>query len=156
MKIHRRIAQPMAVLLAVFVLHSGAAMASAEAGVRAAFERFVQLQNAHDARGLEAVMADSPDFLWITRGMLIWGREAAIQRFAKVHEGTWKLDPELAAMRIVPMGADVAQLHVPIVFTAGPAGQPPRTVRYFINQVWVRSGSAWQLMSIFPVPAPSP
>lgn len=142
--------------LVSLLLAAGSAAASTEAEVRSTFERFVQAQNAHDAKALEALLADSPQFLWITRGMTIWGREAALQRFSKLYEGTWKLEPDFGALRVVALGTDVAELHVPVVFTTGAAGQPPQTVRMFLNQVLVKSGGYWRVMSIFPVPAPAP
>ena len=134
---------------------TAAAVAGTEDEVRATFERFVQVQNAHDVKALSALLADSPQFLWTTRGVAVWGREAALARFAKLYEGTWKLEPELAGLRVVTLSEDVAQLHVPVVFTAGPAGQPPQVVRNFINQVLVKRDGAWRVMSIFPVPAPA-
>ena len=70
----------------------GAARAGTEDEVRTTFERFVQVQNAHDARALEGLLLDSSHFLWITRGMTIWGREAALQRFSQLYQGTWKLN----------------------------------------------------------------
>lgn len=144
------------VLFAIAALGPAPALATAEVEVRAAFERFVQVQNAHDAAALEPLLADSPQFLWITRGNAIWGREAALQRFGKLYEGTWRLDPELGKLRVVSVADDVAQLHVPVSFTVGAAGQRPESTRMFLNQVLVKRGGAWRVMSIFPIPAPSP
>lgn len=135
---------------------SAAAKAAPDGEVRAAFERFVQVQNAHDAKALAGLLADSPEFLWTTRGTAVWGRDAALARFSKLYEGSWKLEPELAALKVVSLAQDVAQLHVPVVFTTGSAGQEPQRVRMFINQVWVKAGGQWRVMSIFPVPAPAP
>lgn len=135
---------------------AGAALASTEDEVRATFERFVQVQNAHDASALSALLADSPQFLWITRGTSVWGREAALQRFAKLYEGTWRLDPDPSSVRVVPLSSDAAQLHAAVQFTIGPPGQPPQVTRFLLNQVLVRSGGAWRVMSIFPIPAPAP
>jgi uncharacterized protein (TIGR02246 family) len=133
-----------------------AAAAGPEDEVRSAFERFVQVQNAHDGRALAGLLADSPDFLWITRGNVIWGREAALQRFSKLYEGTWQLEPELGTLKVVQLGADTAQLHVAVNFRTGVAGQPPQTTRMFLNQVLVRVDGTWRVASIFPVPAPAP
>lgn len=144
------------ILLAIAALAPAAAPAAPEDEVRATFERFVQVQNAHDAAALESMLADSPQFLWITRGNAIWGREAALQRFSKLYEGTWRLDPEIGKLRVVSVSDDVAQLHVPVNFTVGAAGQRPESTRMFINQVLVKRGGAWRVMSIFPIPAPSP
>jgi hypothetical protein len=155
MRIHRGIRVATALVLAAVALKAAAAEPT-ENEVRAAFERFVQVQNAHDAKALDGLLADSPQFLWTTRGAAVWGKEAAMQRFAKNFEGTWKLEPELAALRVVSLGNGVAQLHVPVVFTTGAPGQPPQAARMFLNQVWVKPEGAWRVMSIFPVPAPAP
>ncbi len=42
--------------------------AAPEDEVRATFDRFVAAQNAHDVKLVQALLLDSPDFLWITRG----------------------------------------------------------------------------------------
>ncbi|MDF2463760.1 MAG: hypothetical protein K0Q43_1995 [Ramlibacter sp.] len=139
-----------AAALAVEVAH-----ASTDDEVRAAFDRFVQVQNAHDAKALEALLADSPQFLWITRGTAVWGRDAALQRFAKLYEGTWRLDPDPTSVRVVPMSDSVAQLHAAVQFTIGAPNQSPQATRFLLNQVLVKSGGAWRVMSIFPIPAPT-
>ena len=145
-----------AILACALVVANAPAAASPDDEVRAAFERFVQVQNAHDGAALEGLLADSPQFLWITRGTPIWGREAALQRFAKLHEGTWRLDPELASLRIVRIADNVAQVHVPVNFTTGAAGQPPQVSRLYLNQVLVKSAGVWRVMSIFPIAAATP
>jgi uncharacterized protein (TIGR02246 family) len=133
----------------------GGAQASTEEEVRAAFDRFVQVQNAHDPKALEALLADSPQFLWITRGTAIWGRDAALQRFAKLYEGTWRLDPDPTSVRVVPISHSVAQLHAAVQFTIGAPSQPPQATRFLLNQVLVKSDGTWRVMSIFPIPAPA-
>ncbi|MDM0115211.1 nuclear transport factor 2 family protein [Variovorax sp. J22R133] len=145
-----------ALLVAAAICYGGAAQAAAEDEVRASFERFVQVQNEHDVKALEGLLADSPGFLWITRGTVIWGRDAALQQFAKLYAGTWRLDPEYGGLRVVPIGNDVAEVHVPVQFTTGPAGQAPQSTRLFLNQVLVKSGGAWRVLSIFPIAAPAP
>jgi hypothetical protein len=41
------------------------------------FAKFVAAQNAHDLKAVGELLQDSPQFLWITRGVPIWGRDAA-------------------------------------------------------------------------------
>lgn len=132
-----------------------AARAATEDEVRASFERFVQVQNAHDLKALEGLLADSPRFLWITRGNAIWGRDAALKQFGTLYQGTWQLEPEPGGLYVVPLAADVAQLHVPVRFTIGPAGQAPQVTRFLLNQVLVRSEGSWRVMSILPIAAPA-
>jgi hypothetical protein len=143
------------IMLAITLACVGsAAHASVEDEVRAAFDRFVRIQNAHDAKALEPLLADSPQFLWITRGTAVWGRDAALQRFSKLYEGTWRLDPDSTTVRVVPLSDSVAQLHATVQFTIGAPNQPPQTTRFLLNQVLVKSGSVWRVMSIFPIPVP--
>jgi hypothetical protein len=131
----------------------GAALPGTDDEVRAMFEKFVRVQNAHDIKALESLLADSPQFLWITRGATVWGREAALQRFSKLYEGTWRLDPELAGLRVIPVSEAVAQVHVPVQFTIGAPGQPPEARRLYLNQVLVKTNGAWRVLSIYPIPA---
>jgi uncharacterized protein (TIGR02246 family) len=143
-------------LVAAIVL--GCAVANAHAStedeVRAVFDHFVQVQNAHDAKALETLLSDSPQFLWITRGTAVWGREAALQRFAKLYEGTWRLDPDSTSVRVVPISDSVAQLYAPVQFTIGAPSQPAQATRFLLNLVVVKSDGSWRVMSIFPIPAP--
>ena len=134
----------------------GSAHATAQDDVRAAFDRFVRVQNAHDTKALEALLADSPQFLWVTRGTPVWGREAAVQRFAKLYEGTWRLDPEPSSVRVVAITEDVAVVHATVQFTIGAPNQPPQVTRFLLNQILVKAAGTWRVMSILPIAAPAP
>jgi ketosteroid isomerase-like protein len=124
--------------------------------VRATFDRFVAAQNAHDLKAVEALLLDSPQFLWITRGSPVWGRAEALKRFEGLYAGTWHLEPESAAFRIVFAQPQVAQVFVPIVFSIGPSGQPAQDTRFLMNQVLIRGEAGWKVASILPIPVPPP
>jgi ketosteroid isomerase-like protein len=127
-----------------------------EDDVRVVFDRFVAAQNAHDLKAVEALLLDSPQFLWVTRGTPVWGRAEALKRFEALYAGTWHLEPEAAAFRVVFAHPQVAELFVPIVFSIGPVGQPAQETRFLMNQVLVRSDSGWKIASILPIPVPPP
>ena len=91
--------------------------------MKAVVERFVAAQNAHDIRAVGEVLLDAPHFLWITRGTPIWGHEAALKRFEALYQGTWCLEPDMPALRVMMLGDTSAQVYVPIVFTIGAPGQ---------------------------------
>ena len=131
------------------------AIAAPEDDVRATFDRFVAAQNAHDIKAVEALLLSSPDFLWVTRGIPIWGHDAAIKRFTALYDGTWRLDPEPSGLKITIIGDRVAQIYVPIIFSIGPAGQPPQQTRFLMNQVLVKTPDGWRVSSILPIPAPA-
>jgi hypothetical protein len=123
---------------------------------RATFEQFVTAQNAHDIKTVEALLLPSPDFLWITRGTAVWGKEAAVQRFAGLYQGTWHLDPETAGLKIVMLGDSAAHIYVPITFAIGAAGQPTQQPKFLMNMVLVRTRAGWKVSSILPIPASPP
>ena len=149
MKSHLR---PLVLLASLTAVSAWAA--PPEDDVRATFDRFVAAQNAHDLKAVEALLLDSPQFLWITRGTPVWGRAEALKRFEALYAGTWHLEPESAAFRVVFAQPQVAELFVPIVFSIGPAGQPAQETRFLMNQVLVKSDSGWRIASILPIPVP--
>lgn len=143
-----------AALFVVGVLISSHAFAAPEDEVKAVFERFVTAQNAHDLKAVADLLRDSPNFLWITRGAPIWGREAALKRFEALYQGTWRLEPEGSALKVTMLAENTAQLYVPIVFTIGAPGQPAQPTRFLMNQVLVKTAAGWRVSSILPIPAP--
>jgi ketosteroid isomerase-like protein len=142
------------ILLAI-LLAANSATAAPDDEVRATFERFVVAQNAHDTKAVESLLLGSPDFLWITRGAPVWGAEAAIKRFATLYEGTWRLEPEPASLKITMLGDGAAQIYVPIMFTIGAPGQPPQQTKFLMNLVLSKTQGGWRVSSILPIPAPA-
>ena len=142
--------------LAVFLLVLGAsqvAMATVEEDVAATFEQFVAAQNAHDVSAVRGLLSDSPQFLWISRGVPIWGRDAAMDRFGMLYQGTWKLSPERTALRVTILNEGSAQLFVPILFSIGGQGQPASDSLFLMNQTLVKTAAGWRIANILPIPA---
>lgn len=144
-----------AALVVMSLMITSATAKTPEDEVRAAFERFVAAQNAHDVKAVESLLLSSPDFLWITRGTAVWGQEEATKRFAALYKGTWRLEPEAANLKIMLLGNEVAHVYIPIMFTIGPPGQPPQQTRFLMNQVLVNTPNGWKVASILPIPAPA-
>jgi uncharacterized protein (TIGR02246 family) len=151
----RRLTAAAGLALAVVLgaLPFGATMAAPTDEVRAAFERFVAAQNAHDEKAVASLLLDSPDFLWITRGTAVWGPEAAMKRFAALYQGTWQLEPLPSELKVMIIDDSVAQLFIPITFTIGGAGQSAQTTRFLMNLVLRKTADGWKVSSILPIPA---
>ncbi len=130
------------------------ALVSPEDEVRAQLDRFVAAQNAHDLKAVGDLLLDSPNFLWITRGTPIWGRDAALKRFEALYQGTWMLDLHKKELKVTMLGNDAAQLFVPIMFSIGPAGQPAQPTHFLMNQLIVKAPGRWKIANILPIPAP--
>ncbi len=142
-------------LLAFVLIAASGFQAHAADDVRALLDRFVAAQNAHDLPAVGDLLWDSPQFLWITRGTAIWGRQAALTRFEALYHGTWRLEPALSELKVTLLGDGVAQIHVPIVFAIGPAGQEAQKTRFLMTQVLVKTRAGWKVASILPIPAPA-
>ena len=88
--------------------------------------------------------------------MPIWGRESALKRFEGLYQGTWKLAPEMSALRIIMLSDTTAQLFIPIVFSIGPPGQPASDSTFLMNQTLVKAAAGWRIANILPIPAAPP
>jgi len=145
----------LATLAAILTLAIGHAFAGVDDDVKATFDRFVAAQNAHDVSAVRDVLLDSPNFLWVTRGVPIWGRDAALKRFETLYQGTWKLSPDTANLKVVLVTDTTAQLFVPITFNIGPPGQPAPDAPFLMNQTLVKTVAGWRIASILPIPLPA-
>ncbi len=142
--------------LMVMTLAGAARASSEEDEIKALFTKFVEAQNAHDLKAVGNLLQDSPNFLWITRGTPIWGRDAALRRFEALYQGTWSLDAKTDELRVIELQPGVAQIYVPIIFMIAPAGQTALSARFLMNQVVVKTADGWKVASILPILAPQP
>jgi hypothetical protein len=145
----------MSILALTLTLSIGSAFGGAEDDVKVVFDRFVVAQNAHNLSAVRALLWDSPDFLWITRGTPIWGRDAALKRFEALYQGTWKLSPDTSKLKVTVLTDTAAQLFVPIMFNIGPPGQPAPDAPFLMNQTLVKTAGGWRIASILPIPLPA-
>ena len=147
----------LAIATLMVIILAGAARASSEEDeIKALFTKFVEAQNAHDLKVVGNLLQDSPNFLWITRGTPIWGRDAALRRFEALYQGTWSLDAKTDELRVIELQPGVAQIYVPIIFMIAPAGQTALSARFLMNQVVVKTADGWKVASILPILAPQP
>ena len=135
----------------ILVFLAGVAHAGTEDEVKALFAKFVAAQNAHDLKAVSETLQDSPQFLWITRGAPVWGRDAALKRFEALYQGTWSLEPKSDELRVIEVRPDVVHLFVPITFMISPAGQTAQPTRFLMNQVVVKTADGWKVASILPI-----
>ena len=127
------------------------ASASSEDEVRHLFGQLMAAQNAHDIGQVSALLWDSPDLLWLTRGVEVRGKAAVADELAAHFAGTWHLDPDMSHFRWTAMSDDAGQILVPIAFTRGRPGQPPQTDTFLISQILIRDAAGWHIAAILPV-----
>jgi uncharacterized protein (TIGR02246 family) len=144
-----------AAVLAIGAVACGPARAATtEQEVRAVFDKYIAAQNAHDLKAMRGLLADSPDFLWISRGKPIWGRDAALKNLEERYKGTWHIEVDLKEFRVVAVSRRVVQVYAPTQLTVGDAGVVPATNRLYINLVMVKKPDGWEITSILPILVP--
>ena len=90
---------------------------------------------------------------FVARAYRFWGREAVIDHFRKTFAGTWRFEPDEGAIRVMPLGPDVAHIYAPTRVTAGAAGQEAATFTFLVNEFAIRTPEGWRISAIVPVPA---
>lgn len=120
--------------------------------VTAVFRRFMAAQNGHDITTVGEIILDSSDFLWVTEGTPIWGREAALLRFKEKYRGTWVLDPQYEEIRVFSVSDNVARLFVPAVFKIAPPTQIAQPRSFLVTQFYLMTARGWKISTIIPLP----
>jgi hypothetical protein len=90
---------------------------------------------------------------FVARAYRFWGREAVIDHFRTVFAGTWRFEPDEEAIRVMPLGPDVAHIYAPTRITVGATGQQAATYSFLINEFAIRTADGWRISAIVPVPA---
>jgi len=140
-------------VLILAALGHEAASAGPREEVRATYERFVVAQNAHDLDRVRALLLDSPQFLWVSDGRSVWGREAMLARMASFQEAeVWSVAPALDEAVAVEVGADGAYLHLPLTVVIGSAKAPDR-LRFLVSMLCVRTPDGWRIAALFTTTA---
>ena len=126
--------------------------------IRQLFLRQAAGETAHDIEVIESVLARAPagqpdPVNFVARAYRFWGREAVIDHFRAVFSGTWRFEPEEDAIRVLPLGPDVAHIFAPTRITAGAAGQEAATFTFLVNEFAIRTAEGWRISAIVPVPA---
>jgi uncharacterized protein (TIGR02246 family) len=141
-------------LATVLTCGVGKARAGSEDEVKALFAKFIAAQNAHDIKAVGDILQDSSQFLWITRGVALWGRDAALKRYEANYQGTWRLEPQFDEVQVTEIASGVVRLLAPSVFTIAPAGQVAQPRRFLLTQVYVKTADGWKLSTLLPFPTP--
>jgi ketosteroid isomerase-like protein len=127
------------------------AVASADTrrDVLAAYDRFVSAQNARDLSRVREALLDSPDFLWVSDGKSVWGRDALIERMGRFQSlEVWRAEPFLDRARIVEVSPDVAYIHMPLDLHLGSRAEPSVT-RFLVSILCRRTADGWRIAALF-------
>jgi len=114
--------------------------------------------SAHDIAAFEQVLVPVPPghqdpIVMVARAYQFWGKTALIDHFKETFKGVWKFEPDVQAIKVIPLTPDVAQIYAPTQITLGASDASARTAPFLVYEIAVRTPEGWRIASIVPVPA---
>ena len=114
--------------------------------------------SAHDIAAFEQVLVSVPPghqdpIVMVARAYQFWGKTALIDHFKETFKGVWKFEPDVQAIKVIPLTPDVAQIYAPTQITLGASDASARTAPFLVYEIAVRTPEGWRIASIVPVPA---
>src|SRR5258705_13092967 len=143
---------PALAVLALFVAVLGgtAAKAGPSDEARAVYRQFAAAQNMRDLETVGALLLDSPNFLWVSDGKAIWGRDAVLKRMALFQEARiWHVEPALDKSVAVAVSDNTAFLHLPLALTLAFSPGEPDQLRFLVSVLCVRTPQGWRIAALF-------
>jgi ketosteroid isomerase-like protein len=136
-------------LLAFAIWMPTFARADTRGDVLAVYNAFAAAQNARDPARIKAALLDSPDFLWVSDGKSVWGREALLERMSRFQTlEVWRVEPLLDRARVVEVAADVAYINMPLDLHLGTKSAPTVT-RFLVSILCRKTPDGWRIAALF-------
>jgi uncharacterized protein (TIGR02246 family) len=116
--------------------------------IRALYGQFVAAQNAHDIDAVRPLLSDRPDFLWITDGRPVWGREAMLDRMAEFQKAeVWQVVPEYDASQVILLDDDSAVFHLPLLLIVGSRANPAQ-LPWLVEVICQKEPDGWRIVGL--------
>jgi ketosteroid isomerase-like protein len=114
------------------------------------YQAFAAAQNARDLARVRQILIDSPQFLWVTDGMTVWGPDATLERMALFQQSEiWEVLPALERARVVDVAPDTAFLTLPLTLRIGARAPGPDELRFLVNVLCVKKPEGWRIAALF-------
>jgi hypothetical protein len=114
------------------------------------YDQFVIAQNASDFGAVAKLLLDSPKFLWVTNGLAIWGRDAAIKRMADYHTAEiWHIEPDRTRSVAVAVNDRTSFINVPLELAIGGKAEGPDHFRFLVSALCVETPDGWRIAALF-------
>jgi uncharacterized protein (TIGR02246 family) len=133
----------------LWIFFAQSAKADTASDVRGLYQQFVTAQNAGDLGKVRSLLSDTADFLWITDGTAVWGRDATIERMSLFQKSEiWRVEPSLDQSRTLELGPDVAILHLPLVLVIGSSSPGPSRLKFLVEVVCHKTAAGWRIAAL--------
>ncbi len=139
----------MVLFFVVSMLTAAPAQSDTRSDILATYAHFAAAQNARDLVRIKEVLLDSADFLWVSDGKSVWGRDALIERMSRFQTlEIWRVEPLVDRSRVVEVAPDVAYLHMPLDLHLGTKSAPSVT-RFLVSILYRKTAEGWRIAALF-------
>ncbi|WP_170575949.1 nuclear transport factor 2 family protein [Ruegeria atlantica] len=115
------------------------------------FETYLEFAAAQNARDLDAIgsfFVDDPDFLWVSDGQSVWGRDATLGRMSSFQRAEhWQVLPQLDKAEVIFLDHRVALLHMPLDLEIGNAASL-NTLPFLVSIVFRNIDGQWRIAAM--------
>ncbi len=137
------------IILALGIALASPALADSQQDIRDLYAAFVTAQNRHDIDAVRPRLSDRPDFLWISDGRAVWGREAMLTRMAEFQQSeVWRVEPDYAASQVIQLDEDTAVFHLPLLLVLGPKADPAR-LKWLVEVICQKEVAGWRIAGLY-------
>jgi len=146
------------VALASLVLLSASVPARADTAtrdmqdVRALFTQFIGQQNLHNLPGVQALLWNDPNLVWLTLSGPVFGMTAVSNHLQKLFSGVWNARPDYTNTHITLRSATTADVIAPMSVTATVGGSP-YTANAVVVTTCTKTPNGWRIAGVVPVAA---
>jgi uncharacterized protein (TIGR02246 family) len=135
--------------LALGIALASPASADPQQDIRDLYTAFVTAQNRHDIDAVRPLLSVRPDFLWISDGRPVWGREAMLARMADFQKTeVWRVEPEYDASRVILLDEDTAVFHLPLLLVLGSKADPAR-LKWLVEVICQKEEAGWRIAGLY-------
>ncbi len=129
-----------------------------EARVRTAYKQLIDAENAHDLKSVAALVADSPNALFVAKAPVgwqgYWGKHDIMEHFGELYGHSFRIDPRYEEEKVVFPAEGVAETYIPVSITAA-YGHFPRPTPFIMVILWVNAAGTWKMVTDIPIPIPA-
>jgi SnoaL-like protein len=88
------------------------------------------------------------DFLWVSDGRAVWGREAVLARMGRFQQAeVWNVTPDLANARVVVLSEDAALMNLTLTLEIGKAEQPSK-LGFVVTIAFQKVDDVWRIAAL--------
>ncbi|MBV8081740.1 MAG: nuclear transport factor 2 family protein [Candidatus Eremiobacteraeota bacterium] len=146
------------VALVALVLASASVPARADTAtydqqnVRALFTQFIGLQNQHNLAGVQKLLWNDPNLVWLTISGPVFGYDAVSAHLQKLFSGVWSATPDYTNTHVTLRSATTADVIAPMNITATVSGTP-YSAKAIVVTTCTKTKDGWKVAGVIPVSA---